>query len=337
MVPAKAPANLGLAALGLSADEEDVYRALVEYPSATAAAISSATGMAAGPVERLLSALVAQGLVSRTGSTVEGRYVAASPAIALGPLVRQRREDLRRAELELAALTERYWVTAADRTAGDLVEVVTGVELIARRFQQLQAGAQREVRALVTAHTIAVPRADNPAEDEGVRRGVKYRVVLERAILEQAGAQSDTMGALSSGEDVRVLERVPIKLLIADNTMAMIPMDGLGSTAAALLVHRSGLLDALLALFGAVWERGRPLRIARDTLLETEAVQGVDEQDQQILVLLLAGLTDTSVAGQLGLSMRTVQRRVRDLMDRAGVHTRMQLGWHAARAGWVNL
>src|SRR5262249_6480335 len=156
-------------------------------------------------VEVLLKSLVAQGLVARTGAAAEGRYVAASPAIALGPLVRQRREDLRRAELELAALTERYFVSAADRTAGDLVGVVTGVELIAKRFQQLQAGAREEVRALVTARTIAVPREENPAEDEGVRRGVKYRVVIERSILEQAGAAADTIGALRSGEEIRVL------------------------------------------------------------------------------------------------------------------------------------
>lgn len=326
-----------LATLGLSDDEEGLYRALVEYPSATSAVLSAATGMPASDVERLIATLVAQGLASRTGSIVDGRYVASSPAIALGPLVRQRREDLRRAELELAALTERYWVSAADRTAGDLVEIVTGVELIAKRFQQVQAGAEKEVRALVTAQTLAVPRDDNAAEDEGVRRGVKYRVVIERSILEQAGAQSDAMSALSSGEDVRVLERVPIKLLIADKNLAMVPMDGAASTAAALLVHRSGLLDALLALFDAVWERSRPLRIAQESLVETEPAPGVDDDDRRILVLLLAGLTDASVAGQLNLSMRTVQRRVRDLMDLAGVHTRMQLGWHAARAGWVNL
>jgi sugar-specific transcriptional regulator TrmB/DNA-binding CsgD family transcriptional regulator len=325
-----------LASLGLSGDEEGLYRALVEFPSATPAALSSTTGMPSTDVETLLKSLTAQGLVARTGSTTDGRYVAASPAIALGPLVRQRREDLRRAELELAALTERYFVSAADRTAGDLVEVVTGVELIAKRFQQLQAGAREEVRALVTMRTMAVPRAENPAEDEGVRRGVKYRVVMERGILDQAGAEADTIGALRSGEEVRVLERVPIKLLIADKTHAMVPMDRDGSTAAALLVHRSGLLDALLALFDAAWERGRPLRIDAETLAETEPPDGIDDDDRRILVLLLAGLTDASVASQLNLSMRTVQRRVRELMDLAGVHTRLQLGWHAARHGWVN-
>jgi hypothetical protein len=30
-----------------------------------------------------------------------------------------------------------------------------------------------------------------------------------------------------------------------------------------------------------------------------------------------------------------VQRRVRDLMDLADVDTRIQLGWHAAKNGWV--
>jgi hypothetical protein len=34
--------------------------------------------------------------------------------------------------------------------------------------------------------------------------------------------------------------------------------------------------------------------------------------------------------------MRTVQRRVRHLMDVAKVETRMQLGFHAARRGWLD-
>ena len=50
---------------------------------------------------------------------------------------------------------------------------------------------------------------------------------------------------------------------------------------------------------------------------------------------MLAGLTDQAVAGQLDLSLRTVQRRLRWLQDLAGVQTRMQLGWHAARHDWA--
>ncbi|GIH11268.1 hypothetical protein Rhe02_93350 [Rhizocola hellebori] len=322
------------ATLGMSSEEEALYRALVEFPSATAAALSVALDLPVVEVERLLVSLSGQGLVARTGNA-EARFVASSPAIALGPLVRQRREDLRRAELELAALTERFWVSSSDRTAGDLVEVVTGVELIAKRFAQLQRSAQKEVSALVTARVDAVARRDNPDEDEGVQRGVHYKVVIERAIFEQQGAAADMAGAVHAGEDVRVVEKVPIKLLIADQHMGMVPMDSAGQAPAALLVHRSGLLDALLALFDAVWQRARPLHVEASGLTEKGPAELLAELDKQILNLLLAGLTDTSISTQLGLSMRTVQRRVREMMDLAGVHTRLQLGWHAAHSGWA--
>ncbi|WP_405696295.1 hypothetical protein [Streptomyces sp. NBC_01185] len=48
-----------------------------------------------------------------------------------------------------------------------------------------------------------------------------------------------------------------------------------------------------------------------------------------------AGLTDPTAAAQLGLSPRTPHRRLRRLMDIAGVRTRIQLGGHAVRHGWV--
>jgi hypothetical protein len=139
--------------------------------------------------------------------------------------------------------------------------VVTGVVLIAKRLAQLQRSADQDVRALVTARVDAVARRDNPDEDEGVRRGVRYMVVIERAIFEQQGAGDDMVGAVKAGEDVRVVEKVPIKMLIADQQLAMVPMDSAGDAPAELLVHRSGLLDALLALFDTVWEKARPLRL----------------------------------------------------------------------------
>jgi DNA-binding NarL/FixJ family response regulator len=75
---------------------------------------------------------------------------------------------------------------------------------------------------------------------------------------------------------------------------------------------------------------GVALRVAPGT-----AADGLPPLDRQVLTLLLAGLTDRSIASQLGLSMRTVQRRVQAQMEEAGVQTRMQLGWRAARVGWT--
>ncbi|MDX3528869.1 hypothetical protein P1P75_21125 [Streptomyces sp. ID05-39B] len=55
-----------------------------------------------------------------------------------------------------------------------------------------------------------------------------------------------------------------------------------------------------------------------------------------ILALLLAGPTDLTTATQIGLSPRTLRRRLRHLLDMAGVRTRMQPGAHAVRSGWTD-
>ena len=59
------------------------------------------------------------------------------------------------------------------------------------------------------------------------------------------------------------------------------------------------------------------------------------EDDQEVLSLLLAGLSDEAIAMHRKTSVRTVQRKVRALMTTANVRTRMQLAWEAARHDWV--
>jgi DNA-binding CsgD family transcriptional regulator len=49
-------------------------------------------------------------------------------------------------------------------------------------------------------------------------------------------------------------------------------------------------------------------------------------REQRIISLLASGHTDTGVATQLGLSVRTVAYAVRGLMERHGVQNRFQLG-----------
>jgi hypothetical protein len=140
--------------------------------------------------------------------------------------------------------------------------------------------------------------------------------------------------ALDRGERVRVVDQVPTKLVIADRTTAMVPLTRRRSEPSALVVHASGLLESLLGLFEAVWRQAMPVRLD-GTGAPEEVLDGPDGTDLQILSLLLAGLTDASVAKQLGLGLRTVQRRVQRLMELAGASTRLQLGWHAYGRGWV--
>ncbi|ESQ01058.1 Sugar-specific transcriptional regulator TrmB [Streptomyces sp. ADI96-15] len=323
-----------LAAIGLDERHEAAYRALVAVGVAEVPELAHRLALDEAQAARVLRRLEQHGLAARS-TAAAGRWVAAPPGVALGALVTQRRHELDRAELAAALLAQEFRARAAEPAVQDLVEVVTGAEAVSQRFLQMQYGAKREVCALVTGAPVAVTGQENAAEDQAADRGVVYRVVLEREVVAGPGGLREVAEAMGREERVRVVERVPTKLVIADGSLAMVPLTPRGAAApAALVVHACGLLESLSGLFESVWRDALPLRLGADGPVE-EAPDGPDVTDLEILSLLLAGLTDVSVAKQLDLGLRTVQRKVKRLMELAGVTTRLQLGWHAYERGWV--
>ncbi|WP_338701825.1 helix-turn-helix domain-containing protein [Streptomyces sp. Q6] len=323
-----------LGAIGLDGTDEAAYRMLVSAGAADVPDLARALAVPDHETERALRVLERQGLAARSPGRPE-RWVAAPPGIALGALLIQRRHELEKAELAAARLAEEFRARAVEPAAHDLVEVVTGADAVARRFLQIQLGAATEVCALVTGAPAVVPAGDNDAELNAVGRGVSYRVVIEREVLSLPEGLTDLSAAIGRDEQVRVVDRVPTKLVIADGALALVPLTSRAAEPAALVVHASGLLESLSGLFAAVWRQALPLRLGESGRVDAVGPDGPDATDLEILSLLLAGLTDASVAKQLDLGMRTVQRRVKRLMELAGVATRLQLGWHAYERGWV--
>ena len=322
-----------LGVLGLEDTHEAAYRALVSVGAADVPDLARRLALGERDTERALRRLEQNGLAAQS-SARPGRWVAAPPGVALGALLTQQRHELERAELAAALLAEEYRAAAAEPAVHDLVEVVTGAGAVAQRFLQLQLGASAEVCALVTDKPVAVTGMENDAEEQATGRGVRYRVVVERSVLDLPTGITELTAALGRDEQVRVVDRVPTKLIVADRSLALVPLTARSSEPAALVVHASGLLELLCGLFEAVWRDALPLRLGASGVTE-QAPDGPDGTDLEILSLLLAGLTDASVAKQLDLGLRTVQRRVKRLMELTGVTTRLQLGWHAYERDWV--
>jgi len=322
-----------LGVLGLDETHESAYRALVSVGAADVPDLARRLALGEYDTERALRRLERHGLAAQS-SARPGRWVAAPPAVALGTLLTQQRHELERAELAATRLAEEYRAAAAEPAVHDLVEVVVGAAAVAQRFLQIRLGADEEVRALVTGAPVAVTGTGSDAVEQAAGRGVRHRVVVERAVLDLPDGTTGLTAAFGRAEQVRVVERVPAHLVIADRALALVPLTSHTAEPAALVVHASGLLELLSGLFESVWREGLPLRLGTARVTE-DRPEAPDGTDLEILSLLLAGLTDASVAKQLGLGLRTVQRRVKHLMELAGVRTRLQLGWHAYERGWV--
>jgi predicted transcriptional regulator len=324
--------------VGLDEGAESVYRALLSSGAATPDVLGERLALGPTLVRQALTRLEAAGLAAASASLPD-HYVAAPPGVALAPALSQRRHELHEAERVVELLADEWRRTgAAASGAADLVEVVSGVSALRHRFEQIQLGTESELLALVTDAPVAVGPGENGAEDIVVARGVAHRTVLSRDRLADASMMDALTQALERGQQVRVAERVPTKLMVSDRRLAMVPLLALGTPGepAALIVRAPGLLEALIGLFEQCWQAASPVRFSAEGPgpVEVDSDQP-DPIDLQIVSLLLTGLTDASVAKQLDLGLRTVQRRVQRLMTLTGVSTRLQLGWHAYERGWV--
>jgi DNA-binding CsgD family transcriptional regulator len=314
-----------LTALGATPEEDRVYRYLSVVASAAPGEIAAAVRLPDGTVERLLDAMARRGLVTESG----GRYAAAPPD-AVEALLRDRLRELWSAQDALAELTRAY--RTRQRHPAGPVEVVTGPEL-APRIEHIQDSARSEL-LLLTRLPIITFDQEYVEANLLIRPQVIGRVVYDVEVLNAPGFLTHIERTRGPLDEYRACPEVPLKLLVADRSVAVVPLGHrTDSTPAVAVVHPSGVLDGLVALFEQVWSASLPLVFDGDRVTTASSPLGPD--DRRLLSYLVAGLTDEAIAAHQGVSPRTIQRRVQALMLATGTRTRTQLAWQAATRGWL--
>lgn len=177
------------------------------------------------------------------------------------------------------------------------------------------------------------PYVRRPAVSEqiapSVARGVEYRTVYESELLDVPGGMEMVHESIEAGERAHVIARLPTRMVIFDDDHAMIVLTrrpGPDSEVLldAVLVHQSPLLEVLIELFEAYWTMSVPITPA-------PAPGDAGDEGLRLLSMLAAGSPDASIARHLGVSERTVQRRIARLQQQHGVQSRFQLGFQIAR------
>jgi sugar-specific transcriptional regulator TrmB len=305
--------------LGVTAEQSAVYELLVTGGSRTTEELS-------GIAPEALTALHDRGLVQRRPGDV---WQAVAPDLAVEMLIAAREEQHQKARAAAGPLMELYLRNRdEDREETGVVEVVTGVDAVLDLWRTLLSGARSEVCVLDQPPYLSPQEQHVQLEDETRQRDVEWRVVYDRSSVDLPGRVAEIVELVASGERARFTPTLPFKLAVIDARVAVLPIASNGKVDKVLLIRPSPLLDVLLSTFELYWDKGIPFSPGG-------IYAAVEDVDPHLLALLAAGLTDESIARQLGLAPRTVQRRVRHLMDRAGAQTRFQAGVQAMRRGWL--
>jgi len=338
----------------MSRPEEAVYLGLCRSGTTSVADLAHMLALDSESVLRALLGLRIRGLVRGPEVMESDVWTPVAPDLALERVLAQRERSERSAREEMTRLLDGYHRERGrldPQTAG-LVEVVTGREAIAEVWYSLQSGARDSVDVFDKAPWVQGEENDTPdPELEMLGRGVKARGVYERASLLLPGMLEQVQALIAAGELAAMLPELPFKLAIVDRRRALLPLAQGTELTAALIVRPSPLLDALIEVFEAQWARAMPVpRTAprlggRSSGAEAEEGGGTGGEQsgeaavvtrsasEELLTMLAAGMTDEAIARQVGVSARTVQRRISELMETLGSRNRFQAGVQAVRHG----
>ncbi len=315
-----------LAVFGLDPFDETVYRAALRHTNASVRVLADAVGSSVAVLRRSARHLQERGLVRVTTDSV----VAEEPEAALGRLAEDEAQRLRLAEQGLAAARAAIPELRAELRRGAERESPTGLEVVPA------SETTRTIATLVTQTRgeMVFVRLDqwathgatqvDPVVIAELRRGRPSRALYPQHALD--AAPEPIRARARAGERVRTLPELPSRLIVFGDEAALITDSWRHLHGDRLLIRTPGVVHALRFLFDEMWQRATT----------PPGLQGETGPDsRQLLRLLAAGAIDEQMARALGISLRTVRRRIAALMGELAVTSRFQLGAEVVRRGWL--
>lgn len=296
-----------LAGLGISGAAESLYLSLLDGAFHTA-----------DSEDPNLTELIEADLAA----VADGVVIPRSATHALRRLEQRHREDAHRAEtaaLELELLERGGWHP---------METTHSPQRAITMFNQLLATARIEFRGMDRPPYLTSSKKQASMQPESLRHGVRHRVLYEMTSLHDPGYFEVVAESIRQGEEARFVDRLPFRMLLADETTALILRHGPDDTVITTRVTNAELVATFGDLFEQLWQTAVPMPRA---LAAEEALP----HNRELIWALASGMTDEAIARQLGVSLRTVARRVAELNRLLGAQSRFQLGMQAVRLGWL--
>lgn len=301
-----------------------------------------AEGFPEDRIDAAIEALVVQGLIEARGAQ---QWEVLPPESTLPRMAAdlERKASLARASAD--ELSHLFRQAQDGRAAHPFegIQVLGSLEDIHQATADLAATARERIRSMKdrsarTEHLLSSPLSVHRSVTPGVGgSSLRHTSAYDVSVLQMPGVSTVLETRASVGEQIRFADGVPFSAVVVDDSAALVDLSAWDRSGRdSFVVRNRTIVAAVAATVDAAWRLATPLRAhlgARDRS-GRERVP-LEDRDRKILALLAAGAADSTIARQTEISQRTLERRVRYLMDRLGAATRFQAGVQAGRRGWL--
>lgn len=321
-----------LSALGMTREEERLYQRVFPLSGSQTEVVAAALAVEVDDLAEAMAPLVTREIAR----LANGRITVRTVTEVLGHEIRREAlvAELARDRLVQLSTAVPFLTAAVTRPRpGDVEEVGQLDGEISRGGNPLQLlttliEESRGDLLWLRPDAWRMPRESAMAQVVGaaIASGRRSRAIYPvRALLEAPDA---LRARAQAGEQIRVIADLPTRLIVIGSTHAVLP-EPLGfADEPRLLLRQRGMVEALTLLFELMWERAAAVP-------DLDLGEARPELRRFLLQQLAAGAKDEQIARALGISLRTVRRRVAGLLIDLGVDSRFQAGVEAVRRGWL--
>ncbi|WAP52080.1 LuxR C-terminal-related transcriptional regulator [Arthrobacter sp. ATA002] len=314
-----------------------VYRYAVSSPGWSVDQASEALGFTTRSIESAIAQLREHRLLVQVSSE-QPSYAAVSPDVALAELVDPDERALLdlRARIglkrrELAGLVP-VFAEASRRVSTDAgVEVLEDPgQVMSVLIEYARAASECVLMARPGPGATADIQEDSVQKDvDMLRQGVRRRTLYHSSIRDHMPTRRAVEVVTAAGGEFRTLPHMPLRAVIFDSKMAVVPRGRCADDRAGLVIRDRDLIHILVRMFEFAWELGDPFLAEEPQPGQLSSIQ------RSILRALAAGQSDEVVARRLGISVRTCRRHIARMLEDLGAESRFQAGVKAHRAGWI--
>lgn len=323
----------------IALEDEDLQRVYVyaleqvSPPSTERARL--ATGLDYSAFEKAVARLASLRLVN-TDRLAADELVPVAPDSArlslLMPITRELEQHQRKVDVirEIyAKLTPLYQESAVHRDLG--VSVVPEASDIHDLIAQLSSACTGEVLASRPGGAGSRTVLAGPLENPGslLDRGVQIRALYQHAGRYDSATVAQVARLTDLGVRVRTTCDEHARALIFDRDAVVLerqaPLRG------AVLIRDCSLVHAFWQSFDHVWSEA----VAFGPEYDRATIRRLSEDVKTVIVrLLIEGVDDKIIARRLGISLRTCQRHIYEIMNRLGARNRLQAGYLIRQHGY---
>jgi DNA-binding CsgD family transcriptional regulator len=307
--------------LGVSFRGEDLYRICLRLPEGTEAQWLEASAYSIEEFEILVEELVTTGLLRRT----EEGLTVIPPTRAIQALIGNEQNNITERMTRLDRARSALQLYASEYRPAD--EITSFAEILSyAAFNEKIMGIVADADAPINIIYLRL----KPELEERIKvinqvmlPGKEFRLLLPAEHVNDEDIIESMRKLIRPGVEIRFAAKTITSLTIFGNLAASTLTDPNDYFSDRLLIRTTALVSIFDDYFDAIWRVGTPL--AR------EKEDDVDE----VLLLMAQGLKDEAIAAQLNLSLRTVRRRIADVLDMVGAESRFQAGLEVARRGLI--